>query len=329
MTSNSNQALIGILVALICASFILGSAALSLIESGSINIPISTSTRWTGPRLIPTQPSISPTPVVVEVTVTAPEIAHTAVAVAPPETQFLPTMAINTPACGPPPGWIAYSIRGGDTLASLGIQYGVTPELLAWNNCLVIDTIIPGTILYIPYQLAQVESPPVVVNLPGIDEQPGSQPVINKPRCGAPSGWVKYRVQRGDTLFALSQLLNVTVKQLQQANCLGSSTLIRTGQTLFVPYLPVRPIKPTPIPSDAPTEPLPTEPIEETSPAETTTVPPSEDPLPSETTTVTPPSSVSAKLRWLARNLHHQYLWIWYIQRNFNENNGSIHNAST
>jgi LysM repeat protein len=55
--------------------------------------------------------------------------------------------------------------------------------------------------------------------------------------CLPPSKWVAYTVRPGDTLFVLSQQTNVTVGQLQSANCLKDTT-IRAGQQLFLPFVP-------------------------------------------------------------------------------------------
>lgn len=300
MTSNSHQAFIGILAAFLCAVFIFGSAALSLLEGSSVSIPEMWPTVWSGPRLIPTQPAPSQVPLVVPVTETVSEELSVTVAIATPasptQSAFLPTIEVSTRTCAPPPGWVVYSIRGGDTLAGLASVYGVTPELLAWNNCLVIDSLIPGTILYVPFDTAAGGLPPALVFSPPVSEKLPSRPAVSRPSCGAPPGWVMYRVQRGDTLYALSQLLHVTVKQLQQANCLGSSTLIRTGQTLFVPFIPVRPVKPTPAPTDAPTTAPATQPPAETTPVETTPAPATEDPPPVETTEVVQPDSEAGNL---------------------------------
>lgn len=54
--------------------------------------------------------------------------------------------------------------------------------------------------------------------------------------CAPPANWVVYVVRRGDTLFQLSQRYGVSLAALRQANCLGSSSLIITGQRLYVPY---------------------------------------------------------------------------------------------
>ena len=56
--------------------------------------------------------------------------------------------------------------------------------------------------------------------------------------CGIPHGWVTYTVHAGDTLSSLSQLFRVSVARLQEANCL-TTTLIHSGQSLYVPFLPI------------------------------------------------------------------------------------------
>ena len=69
--------------------------------------------------------------------------------------------------------------------------------------------------------------PPVVVVTP--------VPFRTAVPCGRPYGWVAYTVQPGDSLYRLSLLYGVTIADLQQANCLGSSTVLHTGQILYVP----------------------------------------------------------------------------------------------
>lgn len=59
--------------------------------------------------------------------------------------------------------------------------------------------------------------------------------------CVPPLNWVWYTVQVGDTLFSLSRTTGVTVAQLQQANCMSTSTHLVTGQKLSVPQLPAQP----------------------------------------------------------------------------------------
>ncbi len=53
--------------------------------------------------------------------------------------------------------------------------------------------------------------------------------------CVAPADWVIYTVKRGDTLYKLSQIYDISVAKLQSANCMGNSVILQVGQKLFVP----------------------------------------------------------------------------------------------
>src|SRR3989304_2508647 len=53
-------------------------------------------------------------------------------------------------SCDPPAGWVKYSVRQGDTAWSLAISYGVTPSTLRINNCLTLDSLDPGQVIFVP-----------------------------------------------------------------------------------------------------------------------------------------------------------------------------------
>jgi LysM repeat protein len=67
---------------------------------------------------------------------------------APPTATVLAT-PIPT-LCGPPFGWTIYSVRPGDTLASIARATGTTVAQLMLANCLVSDRIYAGQRLYVP-----------------------------------------------------------------------------------------------------------------------------------------------------------------------------------
>jgi LysM repeat protein len=183
--------------------------------------------------------------------------------------------------CPPPSGWMLVAVGPGETLEILAARYKTTPEALSATNCLVSPSIPPGYSLYVP-------------------RLPTSTPIP----CGAPGGWVQYTVQPSDNLYRISQLYRVTVLQLQQANCLGYSTTIFTGQRLWVPNvatstppLPLVTIEfatVTPVPTDTPS-PTATNTSTSTVPPTANTVPPSETPSPTPTPTGTntlPPAAL-------------------------------------
>jgi LysM repeat protein len=141
------------------------------------------------------------------------------------------TMPPPPTTCLPPAGWIAISIQPYDTLGSIAQFYRVDELRLQQANCLVSNELAAGSILYVP---------PLSAN-----------PTI---ACGAPLGWIIYIVQPGDTLFRIGTLYRVAISQLQQANCLGVSSTIYTGQKLYVPnvltstatFTPLTPVTLTP-----------------------------------------------------------------------------------
>ena len=146
----------------------------------------------------------------------------------PPET----ATATNTPLpptnCPPPPDWVAIRIEPGETLDLLAEEYLTTLEELSASNCLLGETLIPGTLLYVP--------PPTATATAATQSSEG---------CGPPEGWVLYTVQPQENLFRLSLAFGVSIAELQFANCMGNSTFIRAGSRIYVPDVPTRTPSPT------------------------------------------------------------------------------------
>lgn len=249
-----------ILVGIISLGLVVGGFSLALSES------------FTQPLSTPTE-SLPTVPVFLTATLSP------AATLPPTDLPTLTNTPLPPPACIPPSGWMAVAVQPGDTLAGMAVRYNTTPALLSQANCLLSETLVPGTTLFVP---------PILVN---------NTPIP----CGPPFGWVRYAVQPGDTLYRIATMYGTTVSLLQQANCLGNSTAIRAGQLLWVPNVPPR----TPIPSNTPgvtlvpefstpTEIPPTEPLTETPPptstsAPTSTTAPTEPPPASPTLTPFPP----------------------------------------
>ncbi len=101
--------------------------------------------------------------------------------------------------------------------------------------------------------------------------------------CGAPAGWVLYTVKQGDTLSSLSRVLGVSIAQLQSANCMGSSTQLYTGSSMYVPFYP--PVVKTAIPTNTATSVPPTKtpvPATKTTAPTDTAIPETSTPVPTE-----------------------------------------------
>jgi spore germination protein YaaH len=77
---------------------------------------------------------------------------------------------------------------------------------------------------------------------PTSDVTPAPTAVAMQPTCQIPAGWVRYVVQRGDTLSYLAARSGATVSELVQANCLEPNLLL-AGMVIYLPSAPpVRPV---------------------------------------------------------------------------------------
>jgi LysM repeat protein len=185
------------------------------------------------------------------------------------------------PSCPQPPkGWISAPIQAGDTLNTVATRYNTTPEQLRAVNCLLADSLVQGSSLFVP--------PPL----------PVSVAVTSTPiHCGPPSGWVKaHVVHAGETLFGISQNYGISLFSLKLANCKDDRNIIFNGETLWVPNVPTR--TPTSTMTFTPdlSTPYPTEPLTETAlPFTQTILPftativPTNTPVPTLTASLTAP----------------------------------------
>lgn len=269
------QIVLGILSGLLFSLMVLGGLATALMESAEplslLNTPSPTWTRVS--TQLPGLPTFTPSPTMLP---------------SPSATLQPPT------SCPPPAGWAAVTVLAGDSVVSLAERYGTTVEAVQAGNCLVVSSLTPGSVIYLP------PLPPTATTTSSATAQPRPATATTRP-CGAPTGWVQYRVQVGDTLYALSRVLGVSVAQLQQANCLGLSTTIRAGSYLWVPFLPPTrtPAATTAIPATAapPTQEPPTRttipsPSFTAIPPTVTALPPSDTPVTPEATAIPPTEPV-------------------------------------
>ncbi|MBU2610036.1 MAG: LysM peptidoglycan-binding domain-containing protein [Chloroflexi bacterium] len=178
----------------------------------------------------------------------------TSTLVPPTETPTPPPPPTN---CPPPARWQAYLVQPGDTLEGLAISYRVSAEELIHANCLVTASLLPGAHLYVP---------PV--------------PTRTLIPCGPPSGWIRYTILKGDTLYSLGQYYQVTVKELQRANCMGDSTSLYTDRQIYVPNKPTRTPSPRPTSTSTVTPTPSATPTASDTPAPTPTEAPSDTPPP-------------------------------------------------
>ena len=236
-----------LVVALISIGLMVGALSISLVEFSpevtptAANNPIFspaplTATSTLPPTLTPTLGLESPTP----------SITSTF------------TSTVTPPAsCLPPAGWGQIIIRPGDTLDIIAARHRTSKDELRRANCLLIDNLVAGTILYAP-TVATIT--PAVCN------------------TGA-AGWAKnHIVKPGETFYSIATNYYITANLLKSVNC-RASDLLYAGEALWVPNVPTRTPYPTPLPGSTVT-PYPTDPLTETALPFTVTVMPSDTPVP-------------------------------------------------
>lgn len=181
------------------------------------------------PTPTPVPPSPSPTELI-------PSPTSATETIASPTSTPSPTLSSPLiPSCALPAGWVAYTVKPGETLYSLAVQTGVTALALMDANCLSTPTI---------YADQQIHLPPTLY----VSPTPRSFP------CGPPLGWVAwYTVQPGDTLYSLAQRFGVSMDVIRRANCLDSYTIL-AGTKIYLPPPPPTPthtatLPPTPTPT--------------------------------------------------------------------------------
>ncbi|CBE69844.1 MAG: LysM peptidoglycan-binding domain-containing protein [Candidatus Methylomirabilis oxygeniifera] len=111
----------------------------------------------------------------------------------------------------------AYIVKRGDTLSKVARIYGVTPDnLRQWNGLKRQAKLQPGQTLQVVAQTAKSNR----------DTGRGDVPASITP--------VRYRVRRGDTLWEIARVHDVTPDELRRWNDLGHKTPLLVGQELRI-----------------------------------------------------------------------------------------------
>lgn len=123
---------------------------------------------------------------------------------------------IVTATVAPPPSPAAsertHTVKAGDTLLGIALEYGVTVEAIKTANTMADDTIYLGDVLIIPGQTAAPTATP------------------------APAGTgVIHEVAANETLGEIALKYGVTTDALLKANNLDSADFINVGQKLIIP----------------------------------------------------------------------------------------------
>ncbi len=126
----------------------------------------------------------------------------------------------------------------GDTVYALGRRYNVAPKaIIAENN------------LRAPYRLEIGQ----MIRLPGAAAATQTQVATSQP----PVRDIRYHVERGDTLYAISRKTGVSVAKLAQANGLRPPYTLSPGQEVLAPAAQLGATTPTHVATTTPATPQP------------------------------------------------------------------------
>ncbi|BAL98682.1 MAG: hypothetical protein KatS3mg049_3290 [Caldilinea sp.] len=148
--------------------------------------------------------------------------------------------------------WLQYVVRPGDRWANIAEKFDIDEGALRSANPTPLGSLLIGQTVRIPCILA----PPTLTPFPTPEAaMPPLSPMSSTPAtrpasCIAPSGWVPYTVQQGDTLSELASLCRTSIAAILQANGCRIGSVIYAGETLRLPCMPLKP-PPTPMPGGA------------------------------------------------------------------------------
>jgi hypothetical protein len=117
--------------------------------------------------------------------------------------------------------------------------------------------------------------------------------------CVPPENWILYTVKPTDSLVRLALIFNITVEDLQKANCMMDRTLLKPGEEIYIPgSTPTVTVSTTPTvtitntyrPPVIPTRTFTVQPTEPPRPRPTNTIPPPPPPPPTNTIPPPPPT---------------------------------------
>lgn len=135
--------------------------------------------------------------------------------------------------CAIPQGWLSYEIRNGDSLELLAAAVNLSIQALKEANCLVVDSLIPGSTIYLPSEI-----PPVTTMLAATAVQI---------TCNPPPNWTEHILQPDENLLMLSQKYHVRIADLIAANCYQNATILRPGDIIYLPYPEIATQTPVPV----------------------------------------------------------------------------------
>lgn len=122
----------------------------------------------------------------------------------------------------PTPGPFYYTVQAGDSLGSIGLQFGVEPlAIVELNNLLDKNSLAVGQELLIP----------------GYESAPSSEapPVEGGESTGVSGAFAIHVVQVGESLYGIAEIYGVDANDIALVNNVSNWNVLRVGQELTVP----------------------------------------------------------------------------------------------
>jgi membrane-bound lytic murein transglycosylase D len=121
-----------------------------------------------------------------------------------------------------------HTVKSGDSLWAIARRYGTsTQHLAAWNGMSPKDTIRPGQNLVVWSKAA----PSQPTNADNVVAAKAPADIARPP---VQTQQVRYKVRRGDSLYAIARKFNVSIADLRRWNDLAKKTYLQPGQLLMV-----------------------------------------------------------------------------------------------
>jgi hypothetical protein len=150
----------------------------------------------------------------------------------------IPQVLPSPTVCPQPEGWEIYEMQIGDSLEGLaGDRFADLGEVMS-ANCLTLPGALPGSIIFLPPRPPTLT--PTITRTPTITQTPTTTLLP----CDYPTGWIRYELTPGDTLFKLGVRFHVSEGDLVTGNCISLGSALHPGDVLMVPKQPT--ITPTP-----------------------------------------------------------------------------------
>jgi len=126
-----------------------------------------------------------------------------------------------------------YTVRDGDTLASIAARYDVAiGDLMTLNGIPNPNTIFTGQLITLPTGADAGTGGPVAIITPADDAALPAQPNLTDTPTDL------YTVQPGDNLTRIAALYGVSTADLLALNDLANANFVRRGQVINVPATP-------------------------------------------------------------------------------------------